>query len=134
MQIAAKWPVSTLARRVGMALAVGLLLARPAEVAGQSPPAHPHLKNLGPTGLRDYMSDSYGTIGFGLVNPSGQDIETRILTFYAGADETVQPRHLVAGRIRSSRPGFPSVHAPIRHASLMELKSLLYDRSGKQNI
>lgn len=133
MLCAATPPVKPLAKTIVMALATGLLLVQPAVVAGQSPAAHPHLKNLGPSGLRDFMSDSYGTIGFGLVNPSDQDIQVRVLTFFAGAEgkqygrDVWSPAHSVLSSWFSIGP---CAEPPAR--SLMELKSLLYDRSDKQ--
>ncbi len=110
-------------------LATGLLLILAAPGTAQNP--RPHIQSLAPSGLREYMSDSYGTIGFGLVNPTDQDIKVRVLTFYAGAQERQYGRDVWAPPHATLKSWFsmgPGVDPPSR--SLLELKSLLYDRTG----
>jgi hypothetical protein len=109
----------------------GLWLIQATPGAAQTP--RPHIKNLGPSGLREYISDSYGTVGFALVNPADRDIRARVLTFYAGAQEKQYGRDVWAPAHATIKSWFsmgPLAHPPNRN--LLELKSLVYDRTGAE--
>ena len=106
-----------------------------AAIAGAQNPAdsRPQLKSLGPTGARPYVTDSYGAIGFTLSNPTANDLEARVLTYYAGSSERQFGRDVWVPAKATLRSWFcmgPPSEPPSR--SLMELKSLLYDRTGTE--
>lgn len=110
---------------------VVLLLA--ATIRAQTPDAPPHLKSLAPGGVQSYITDSYGTIGFKLINPTSKELDARVLTFYAGAPGKQYGREVWVPAKATLSSWFtmgPPVERPTR--SLLELKSLLYERSGKE--
>src|SRR5207249_1494971 len=108
-----------------------LALGAPAEA--QSPEAARHIKSLSPIGVRSHLTDNWGVLGFALSNPSAEDMQARVLTFYAGAPGRQYGRDVwvpAKATLWSWSCIGPPATPPGR--SVVELKSLLYDRSGGQ--
>jgi hypothetical protein len=132
MQTAATIGSGAARRCLGAGLAALLVLAFGAPAAAQGPDAL-QLKGLGPAGVRSYLTDSWGVLGFTLTNPTAEDREARLLTFYAGAPRRQYGRDVwvpaKATLTSWSCLGPPS--EPLDRG-VVELKSLLYDRTGGQ--
>jgi hypothetical protein len=113
-----------------------VLLALACQAAGaQDPVDRPVLKGVGPVGTQATLTESWGTLGFTLTNPTDRDVEARVLTFYAdapgrqfGRDVRVPARSV----LRSWSCIGPPSASPGR--DVVELKSLLYDRTGGREV
>ncbi|MBO0696753.1 MAG: hypothetical protein J2P46_00025 [Zavarzinella sp.] len=117
----------------GRLRATFLLLVCCTAAAGQEPDQRLGLKNLGPSGARSFLTDSWGVLGFKLTNSSGDDVEARVLTFYSadpgrqyGRDVWVPAKATLGSWSCIGPPPGPTA------GSTVELKSLLYDRTGGQ--
>src|SRR6266851_2439539 len=66
-------------------LAALLVLAPCAAVVAQDPDTSHPFKGLSPAGCRSHLTESWGTLGFSLSNHADEDMEARVLAFYAGA-------------------------------------------------
>src|SRR5262245_40053362 len=80
--------------RVG--LATLLLLASCSTAASQSPGPPQYLKGLSPAGARSYLTESWSTLRFALSNPTADDMEARLLTFYPGTPDRQYGRNVWA--------------------------------------
>jgi hypothetical protein len=108
------------------------LLAAGAAAAQPAKPEVPALRSVSAAGVRSYMTESPGTLGFRLTNPTGADVTLRVLTSYTvdpdrqyGRDAWV-PAH---ASLSSWFPvGAPPPRAPGRVS--VELKSLLYEKKA----
>lgn len=101
--------------------------------AGQGVDAPQHLKSLGPAGPRSYLTDSWGVLGLTLSNPTPVDLEARALTFFADAPSRQYGRDLwVPGK--ATLWSWATIGPPPgpTQRSVVELKTLLYDRTGGQ--
>lgn len=121
-------------RRAGpdrRAVAAVLLLAWCATAAAQDVSDRPQLKNLGPSGTRSYLTETWGVLGFGLSNPTGEDLDARVLTFHSadagrqyGRDLWVPAKATLGSwSCLGPPPGTPG-------RNVVELRTLLYDRTG----
>jgi len=117
--------------RVG--LAVLLALASCTTAPAQEPVAPLRLRNLSPAGVQPSLTDSGGFLRFGLSNPAADDVEARLLTFYPGApdrqfgrDTWVPARATLWSWSQIGPPPGP------QERNVIELRSLLYDRTGGQ--
>ncbi|MGL4549616.1 MAG: hypothetical protein ACRC33_00400, partial [Gemmataceae bacterium] len=122
------------ARRDGSASGVAafLVLACCTTTAGaQDPKAGPALTTLIPTGARTSLTDGWGAVGFALSNPQADDLEARLLTFHAASPGVQYGRDLWVPA-RSVRRSWSCVGPPPAPPgrTIVELKSLLYDRTG----
>jgi hypothetical protein len=110
-----------------------LVFLQTGHTQAQTPDPRPHLKALAPGGAQAYVSENYGAINFGLVNPTSKEIDARVLTFYAGTPAKQYGRDIWVPAKAALSSWFmmgPPVEPPTR--SLLELKSLLYERTGKE--
>jgi hypothetical protein len=120
-------------QRLRAGMAALWVLASCATATAQSLETSPHLKNLSPAGTRSYLTEGWGTLEFALSNPTAHDMETRVLTFYAGAPGSQYGRDVWVPAKATLWSWFcigPPPGPPDR--SVVELKSLLYDRTGGQ--
>ena len=72
----------SISRRLCLGFAIVLGLAVCAKALAQNPNPLPRLKGLSPAGGRSFLSNSNGSLAFGLSNPTSKDIDARVLTFY----------------------------------------------------
>jgi hypothetical protein len=110
-----------------------LVLAACATAAAQGPETSLHLKSLSPVGVRSHLTESWGSLGFALSNSAAEDKEARVLTFYAGAPDRQYGRDVWVPAKATLWSWFcigPPPGPPDRN--VVELKSLLYDRTGGQ--
>src|SRR5262249_59704961 len=108
-----------------------LVLASWATAAAQGPDTPHCLKSLGPAGVRSHLTESWGVLGFALSNPTAEDMEARVLTFYAGVPDRQYGRDVwvpAKATLWSWSCIGPPPGPPNRN--VVELKSLLYDRTG----
>ncbi len=122
----------TVRAKLPVSLTLCLLFVSTTAVA-QAQETSPQLKDLGPAGARSQLTESWGLLGFTLTNPTGQDMEARVLTFYAGAPDRQYGRDVwvpARATLKSWLCIGPPASGPDRN--LVELKSLLYDRTGGQ--
>jgi hypothetical protein len=131
MHIAAMTGSGGAGRRLRAGLAVLVLLIACAAAVAQGQEAAYRLKGLGPAGVRSDLTESWGVLGFSLSNPTDEDLEARVLTFYAGApgrqygrDVWVPGKATLRSWFEIGPPPGPPDH------NVVELKSLLYDRTG----
>jgi hypothetical protein len=109
-----------------------LVLASSATAVAQVPEAPPqYLKSLSPTGARSYLTEGWNVLGCTLSNPLAEDMEARILTFYAGAPGRQYGRNVWVPA-KATLSSWYSIGPPPGppNKNLVELKSLLYDRTG----
>jgi hypothetical protein len=117
--------------RSNAGLSALLVLASWATAAARGPDAPQRLKNLGAAGARSHLTEGWGVLGFALSNPTAEDMEARVLMFYAwvpsrqyGRDVWVPAKAtLWSWSCIGPPPGPPN-------RNVVELKSLLYDRTG----
>src|SRR5262245_26475914 len=116
-----------------------LLLASCTTVAAQGPEAPRYLKNLSPAGFRSHLTESSAVLGFALSNPTDEDMQARLLTFYHEAPDRQYGRDvwvpakatLWSWSCIGPPPRREKSSAPSRgDRSSIELESLLYDRTG----
>src|SRR5262245_35696546 len=117
-----------------------LLLASCTTVAAQGPEAPRYLKNLSPAGFRSHLTESSAVLGFALSNPTDEDMQARLLTFYPEAPDRQYGRDVwvpAKATLRSwscvgppPRPEKSSAPSRGDRSSIIELESLLYDRTG----
>src|SRR4051794_25874362 len=70
--------------RLPVTVAAFVMLACGATAAAQDENSDRlRLKILGPSGARSYLTENGGVLGFALSNSTAEDIEARVLTFYA---------------------------------------------------
>lgn len=114
------------------ALLVVAVFCRPA--IGQEKPTRSFtLRNVSPTGVRNYITESTGTIGFGLTNHTSADQQTRMLTYYAGIPDRQYGRDLWVPAQSTLWTWFPiGAPAPKPTRNFVELKTLLYQKTGDQ--
>jgi hypothetical protein len=108
-----------------------LVLAFCATAKAQGPDGPHYLKNLSPAGVRSHLTESWGVLGFVLSNPTAEDMEARVLTFYAGAPGRQYGRDVwipAKATLRSWSCIGPPPPPPNRN--VVELRSLLYDCTG----
>src|SRR5689334_10945773 len=74
---------SRLQRRAGLPILVVLTCC--AAASAQSPEAPLQLKHLSAAGAQSQVTETWSSLRFALANPTAQDREARILTFYPGA-------------------------------------------------
>jgi hypothetical protein len=96
--------------------------------AGQESPLR--LKNLGPAGTRSSLTESWGVVGFRISNTTDQDVEARVLTFYPGAPGQQFGRDVWVPRKATLSSWYSLGPPPGSTGGTIELKSLLYDRTG----
>lgn len=101
----------------------------------QTPNTGLQLNSLRPGGIRSFLSDSWGEIDFALSNPTDQDKDARLLTYFAPAPGRQYGRELWLPAQSTLRSWFSLGPPPASvNRSPVELKSLLYDRSGGQEL
>src|SRR5262245_57822692 len=117
-----------------------LLLASCTTAAAQGPEAPRYLKSLSPAGVRSHLTESSAVLGFALSNPTDEDMQARLLTFYHDAPER-QYGHDVWVPAKATLWSWSCIGPPPRpekspapsrgdRSSIIELDSLLYDRTG----
>lgn len=86
---------------------------------------------LSPVGGRPYLVDNWSVLGLRLTNSSDRDREARMLTFYGEAPDRQYGRDLWIPA-RAARSIWYEIGPPSRvpQGTVIELKSLLYDRTG----
>ncbi|MFO0841323.1 MAG: hypothetical protein U0797_02845 [Gemmataceae bacterium] len=131
MSIEATTPPGAAWRRAGLAFLLALAIGSAA--AGQGEDAPKYLKSLGPSGPRSYLTDSWGALGLSLSNPTSTDMEARVLTFFGPAPGRQYGRDLwvPANATLWSWSALGPPPGP-NERSVVELKTLLYDRTGGQ--
>jgi hypothetical protein len=131
MSTAAVTGAASARNRPRAALLAFWVLAASATAAAQGPEAPPQFKSLSPIGVRSHLTESWGVLGFALSNPSAEALEARVLTFYARAPGRQYGRDVWVPAQATLRSWFciaPPPGPPDRN--VIELKSLLYDRTG----
>src|SRR5579871_2697482 len=120
-------------KRLDTLLAALLVLLCAGTGPAQGPGAPFRIKSLSPAGVRSHLTDSWSVLTFTLANATGEDLQARVLTYYAdnpgrqyGRDTWVPAKATLTSWFGIGPPSSP----PAR--SVVELKSLLYDRSGGQ--
>lgn len=112
-------------------LPVLLVLAACPPAAAQVPDAAPRLEGLSPAGARSHLTDAWGALGFALSNATDEDREARVLTYYAGTPGRQYGRDVWVPAKANLRTWFGVGPPPgPTNRSVVELKSLLYDRTG----
>lgn len=116
--------------RIGpVALLLALAFCETAAAQGLDAPQY--LKSLSPAGVRSYLTESWGALGFALSNPTAEDMEARLLTFHAAAPGRQYGRDVwvpAKATLWSWSCIGPPPGPPDRN--VVELKTLLYDRTG----
>ena len=121
-------------RTLGAILAFLFVLLLGERAFAQTPERSPRLMGLGPAGARSYLTNSNGTLGFVLSNPTSQDLEARVLSFFDDSSFKQYGRDVWVPAKSSLRSWFsigPPAVQPV-HGSV-ELKSLVYARAGKDD-
>lgn len=119
------------ARGFRLAAVLVFLLGGATIAQSQQPPQY--LKSLSPAGGRSYLTESWGALGFVLSNPTDNDLDARLLTFYANAPGRQYGRDTwvpARATLRSWSCIGPPATPPERNVA--ELKSLLYAREGNE--
>ncbi len=115
---------------VGIALAAALLSCWPAW--GQDPTPQPRL--LGPFagGARSYLSVRPGTLEFGIVNPGSEDLNSRVVSFYAEEPERQYGREVWVPA-RSTLHSWFRIRGPHKSPATgsIEVQSFVYEKSGQ---
>ncbi|HEV8060201.1 MAG TPA: hypothetical protein VGP68_10025 [Gemmataceae bacterium] len=127
-------PLLAIRRRDCTGFATLLTLAACGVAVAQGPGPTPRLRGMIPAGARSFLSNSSGSLGFGISNPTAQDLDARVLTFYEGASEKQYGRDLWVPAKATRWSWFcigPPAHPPDRGS--VELKSRLYDRRGAED-
>ena len=100
--------------------------------SAQTSEPSPRLAGIGPAGARSYLSNSNGSLGFVLSNPTSKELDARVLSFFDDSSFKQYGRDVwvpAKSRLRSWFCIGPPAKQP--NFGSMELKSLLYARSGK---
>lgn len=132
MHTTAKTGSAAVGKGIRAGFAILLMLASGTPALAQTPEAC-RLESLSPAGVRSYLTESWGTLGFALTNPTAEDLEARVLTFYAG-DPARQYGRDVWIPAHARLASWFSMGPPLWQVdrNVVELKSLLYDRKRGQ--
>lgn len=119
-------------KRLGEMLAVLLfVLAAGATADAQDVAGSPYLKSLSPAGAQSHLTDSSSLLRFALSNYTAEDMDARVLTFYAGTPGRQYGRDIwvpAQSTLWSWSCIGPPPSLPARN--VVELKSLIYHRSA----
>jgi hypothetical protein len=100
----------------------------------QTPEPSPRLVGVGTAGGRSYLSNSNGTLGFVVSNPTSKDLDARVLSFFDDSSFKQYGRDVWVPAKSSLRSWFcigPPARQPVFGS--VELKSLLYARAGNDD-
>src|SRR5262249_9463527 len=115
-------------------LFVGLLLCETATAQPMQTPS-PSLRSVRPGGVRSYVTQSPGTMLFGVYNPTASDVEARGLTSYATASDRQYGRDVWVPAHAALWSWFTiSAPPPVTTRVSIELNSLLYERVAGREV